>query len=491
MQVATRELLVSFVPWLVPMLLFAAATGGEAAELLVGGATTNITPDKPVALCGQFHTRIARSVDNPCTATAVAIEARDGERVIDQAIMVSCDLSAIWGTTQEQLRERVKARLPGFDPKKLFLNATHTHTAPVLVEGQYDLPKEGVIQPAEYMEFLLGRLSDAVATAWEGRKSGGVSWALGHAAVGSNRRAVYENGTARMYGATDTPDFRAIEGYQDHSVDVLFFWDNGEKPVAMAIDLACTSQEVEGRSTVNADFWHDVREQLHKTYAPDLLVLGWVSAAGDQSPHLLYNKRAEERMRVRRGLTPTQEIARRICRAVDDVFEVARGDIRTAVPFVHRVETLKLPVRKVTEADVAKAKAQLEQLAKRAAPAPGDYVQKRRFALTIERFEKQEAEPTYEMELHVLRIGDVAIATCPFELYLDYGVQIKARSRAVQTFLIQLACAPGGYLPTEKAVKGGGYSALAEDNCVGPEGGKLLVHRTVELINALWPVTSR
>jgi hypothetical protein len=33
---------------------------GRAAELLVGGATTSITPDQPVALAGQMTTRIAR-----------------------------------------------------------------------------------------------------------------------------------------------------------------------------------------------------------------------------------------------------------------------------------------------------------------------------------------------------------------------------------------------------------------------------------------------
>jgi hypothetical protein len=43
------------------------------------------------------------------------------------------------------------------------------------------------------------------------------------------------------------------------------------------------------------------------------------------------------------------------------------------------------------------------------------------------------------MELHVLRFGDVAIATNAFELFTEFGIQMKARSRALQTFVIQLA----------------------------------------------------
>jgi len=487
MDPEARDLLVTAILYCVPLLALAAATGAGAADLLVGAATTSITPDKPVALCGQFHTRISRAVDNPLTATALAIESRDGAKSLDQAVLVSCDLSCIWGTTQQQLAERLKTRLPDLDTAKLVLNATHTHTAPVLIEGQYDIPKEGVMQPAEYMEFLLDRLSDVVAKAWESRKPGGVSWALGHAVVGYNRRAAYENGTSRMYGNTDTPDFRSIEGYEDHSVDMLFFWDAEPKPIAIAINLACTSQEVEGRSTINADFWHDVREAVHKRYSPEVCVLGWTSPAGDQSPHLLYNKAAEERMRAKRGLTRMQEIARRILRTVDDVFEIAKGDIRTAPPLVHRVQTLELPVRKVTPQEHAAAKARYEQLAAKPERTSPEHMHMRRAQRVVERFEQQEANAVYAMELHVVRLGDVAIATNPFELYLDYGVQIKARSRAVQTFLIQLACATAQYLPTERAVRGGHYSAEAVDNTCGPEGGKVLVNRTVEAINALWP----
>ena len=37
--------------------------------------------------------------------------------------------------------------------QKLFLSATHTHTGPVFEEGLYAIPKEGVLQPAEYTRF--------------------------------------------------------------------------------------------------------------------------------------------------------------------------------------------------------------------------------------------------------------------------------------------------------------------------------------------------
>lgn len=88
------------------------------------------------------------------------------------------------------------------------------------------------------------------------------------------------------------------------------------------------------------------------------------------------------------------------------------------------------------------------------------------------------------MEFHVLRLGDIAIATNPFELYLDYGVRIKARSPAVLTLLVQLSCQHCGYLPTEKAIKGGGYSA--DKYVVGPKGGQALVDETVKHLTALW-----
>jgi len=92
---------------------------------------------------------------------------------------------------------------------------THTHTGPVFKQGDYKIPAERVVQPAEYALFFVDRVSEAAAKAWQARQRGAVAWGLGQAVVGQNRRVVYADGRAVMYGRTDQPDFRGLEGYED------------------------------------------------------------------------------------------------------------------------------------------------------------------------------------------------------------------------------------------------------------------------------------
>lgn len=455
---------------------------GRAADLYIGVAEVDITHAQPTALWGQMHTRISTSVESPVTAHVVALESREGDRTVDSAIMVSCDIIGLPHSVLVALRERVAERLPEFDVQKLFVSGTHTHTGPVFREGAYRIPEEGVVQPTEYVRFFIDRVSEAVASAWQDRQLGAVAWGLGHAVVGHNRRAVYADGRAVMYGRTDQSDFRGIEGYEDHAVEVIFFFDRQEQLLAAAINVACPAQEVESRSAVNADFFHEVREALRDKYGRDLKILGWNGAAGYQSPHLMFRRRAEDRMRQLRGLTRLQEIARRIVAAFDEAYEGAKQEIHHDVTLAHRVARLDLPVRMITDEEAAAAKARIESLS--ADPANQTLIGWHQ--RIVDRHATQKDNSTHGIEIHVLRLGDVAIATNPFELFLDFGIQIKARSPALQTFVVQLVGIEG-YVPTHRAVRGGGYSAIAESNTVGPEGGQVLVDRTVELIKSLWP----
>ena len=279
------------------------ATAGAGAELRVGTAVTSITPDRPIALQGQMHTRIGATVDAPLEASAVALESREGDQSLEQAIMISCDICYLPVEVVAQVRQQFHQLVPDFDVQKIFISATHTHTGPVFTDDAYALPEEGVMRPTEYAKFFAARVAELAAKAWQGRQPGAVSWGLGHAVVGQNRRAVYADGTAAMYGATDQDTFRGIEGYEDHAIETLFFWDQDQKLVAAALNFACTAQEVEGKSTVDSDFVHPVRVALRQRHGEQLAVLAWIGAAGDQSPHLMFRKQAEERMRDLRKFT--------------------------------------------------------------------------------------------------------------------------------------------------------------------------------------------
>lgn len=477
-------------PTYLTLAILACLATAAHAKLLIGTATTSITPPLPVAVSGQFALRVAKQVESPVTANVIALESRDGTVSKDVAVLVSCDLVYITSDVRSSVRAAVHKRLPDLDTTKIVLNATHTHTAPVTTAGKYIIPK-GVTQTPDCVAFLVEKVANAIQQAWDGRVPGTMSWGLSDAVVGYNRRAVYADGHAQMYGRTDTADFRGIEGYEDHDINTVFFWNQAGKLVGMLVNVTCPSQEVESRSTVNADFWHPVRELLHKRYGHDVCILGSTGAAGDQSPHLMYRKAADERMRQLRGLTRLEEIARRVVRAVEEAYAIVQGDRHTDVPLIHKVKVLKLPMRVVTPAEYADAQAEVDKAATaiKKDPKAADRLQMRLkwYDGVVKRFAQQKVDPkpTVDAEVHVIRLGDVVICTNRFELFTDFGICIKARSPAVQTIVVQLA-GPGTYLPTAKAVRGGHYSAIVESNLVGPEGGQMLVDQTVALIDSMW-----
>ena len=470
-----------------------------ADELQVGGASADITPNKPASLHGQMKLRIATEADTPIAANVIALESRSQDGASDAAVMVSCDLVLVPEFLVGKVRKATHKRLPDFDLDKMFLNATHTHTAPVVELGEYQIPQDGVMQVDEYCNFAAERIASAIEKAWTNRAPCSFTWGIGFAAVAENRRAIYADGHAEMYGTTDRPDFRGLEGYVDHSVGSLFFWNQKGKLIAAAVNVVCPSQEVEGQSRFNADYWHPVRERLRKRYGADLVILGWPGAAGDMSPHEMLGKGPAhvpmapgddrlldgpaERMRRLRKLSRLDDIAAKIEAAVCETYETVKDERRSDVMFSHKVATMNLPHRLVTDAEYAEVKAAI------AKDNPTQMMASWQRAI-INRYESQKdhPHPTSSERIHVLRIGDAAICTSSLELFTDYGIQIKARSRANQTFVIQLC--DGGpicYVPTERAVRGGGYSAVVQSCLIGPEGGQMLVDRTVEAISSLWP----
>ncbi len=488
----------------------------ESGKLLIGWSERDVTPDKPVFLAGG-GINYSRGVMDPLSVTAMAISS---ENASDTAVFVSCDRVSIPEEILLRCRQKIKENLPQIDTDKIILNATHTHSAPHIEKKSVlpDIP-EGAMSPDEYAGIFIAGVSNAVCRAWENRRPSGFSYGLGFAVVGHNRRVAYSNGTRKMYGMTDDPLFSHIEGYEDHGVDLFFTFDESDNLTGVVINLACPAQETEGISYVSADFWHEVREEVRSKFGKDLFILPQCAPAGDQSPHrLVYKQYGQsnrhepvDRMLKLKGITMRREIGRRVASALGDVLPHIKQDIRREVILRHVVKTIELPGWMVPEDVYRNAKSSCEEIEKTEPVFAKDEKRKsgeiNRCRALMKRYEEQESAAMLPMELHVIRLGDIVFATNSFELFLDYGIQIKARSSADQTFLIQLCPRGyfGGYLPSARAVNGWlgekgdipvddgspgggarGYGAGILTSSVGPAGGRVIVEETLKAVRGLW-----
>jgi len=498
------------------------------STLKIGWSEKSITPEKKVALAGQFAERISEYVEKPLTVTAMAVESG-----AEQMVLCSIDLVAVGWNVVELVRQRVAEKATTLDPMKIIISAIHTHTAPVyprtsrmgggpgggfrgLLESE--LPKDKkyienapistdktIATGEENLELIVSQTTTAVLEAWENRAAGSFSNAFGRAAVGMCRRAAYSDGSAQMWGDTNTAVFTELEGGNDSGIELLYIFNEAKELTGVVANLACPAQCVQHRLFVSPDFWGEAKMLLRKHFGEKLFMLPLCSAAGDQcpvdlvrwvepesdvnDPNLKRNnppkRKADPSMFDLAGM---RKAGKRIANEIIEVYNEGLDDAQTDIVFEHRVTDMQLPIRRATLAEAAAAKKAIrEYLRDKDGDVDFNDAAKLQVHLGIlRRMELQEIAETLDTEVHLIRMGTIAIATNPFELFLDFGNQIKARSKAEQTFLVQLANGAEGYLPTEKAEKGGHYSAFISSGKIGHVGGEQLVRQTLKGISQMF-----
>ncbi len=184
----------------------------------------------------------------------------------------------------------------------------------------------------------------------------------------------------------------------------------------------------------------------------------------------------------------SSKVGKRIANEIVSVFEEIT-EYKSEAEFKHKVIKLDVPLRKATIEEYNNAVREIEYYVDKNKDKEftfEDTAKMHVHAGLIKRFRDQQTKEIVPIETHIVRFGDVAFATNPYELFLDYANVIKARSFTKQTFIIQLACGSHGYLPTEKAEKAGHYSAYISSGDTGHEGGDLLVRRSITEINDMF-----
>ena len=240
--------------------------------LLIGWAEESLVPEKKISLAGQFYERISQYVESEITATAMAVESGD-----EQMILVSADLGSIPAFLLERVRVNFAALNSEVDPRKLIVSATHTHTSHTMREPMkepdsfsptVDILQEyvgegkayaalvteddSVMSATDATVFVAERIAMAADKAWKARKSAYYTNEFGRAVVGMCRRVSYDDGTAQMWGDTNTANFVSLEGGNDSGIELLYFFDENKELTGIVANIACPAQILEQRSFISA-----------------------------------------------------------------------------------------------------------------------------------------------------------------------------------------------------------------------------------------------
>lgn len=487
----------------------------------IGWSEVSLVPDKPIRLQGQFYERISEYVETPISATAMAVEA-NGNR----AVIISMDTVEVPEDLLQKIRARISEKTNEFLPEEVIIAATHSHTSFMLGESigsTVDILNEflpddkkytsiieedtdAYMSVAETQELLAERVSQVAVDAWNNREDALYANEFGRAAVGMCRRVVYDDNSAKMWGDTNTSNFVSMEGGNDSGIELIYTFDKNKKLKGIVANIACPAQILEQRSFISSDYWGKAKQIIREKLGDDVYLLALGGAGGDQCPRDLVRwvepetpildpnvirdnppkRKADPSMFDISGCNRAgKRVANEILSILEEVTEYKDTDM-----FVHNVDILHLPLRRVTISEYNNSVAALERyVEKNKDKAVFNYEDNAAMYIhagNIERYRQQQTQDIVETEVHTIRFGDVAFATNPFELFLDYGNQMKARSLAEQVFVVQLCCGSKGYLPTEKAEIGGHYSAYVSSGCIGHIGGDILVRESLTRINDMW-----
>ena len=255
------------------------------SKIKFGWSEVSLVPEgKKVSLSGQFYERISDVVETPITVTALAMEC-DG----DAAIFCGCDLVCSPRNLLLEIREYILAKDAAFPADKLMVSSIHTHTSMgyakrsdsvdgasldvlsrlmpnVKYEKLVSYQGEDLLDGEEARSFLVERIAKAAMEAWANRTEGLYATGFGRAVVGMCRRVCYDDGSAKMWGDVDSPNFTELEAGNDSGIELMFTYTPEKKLTGVIANVACPAQVLEHRSFISSDYMGKLKRNLREKF---------------------------------------------------------------------------------------------------------------------------------------------------------------------------------------------------------------------------------
>ena len=409
-----------------------------------GAAMVDITPTVfPVIVNGMVEERTATMAHDALMARALVLD--DAKERIAIVVIDSLMLPrAMLDDAKEQA-----SQLTGIPTNRMLISATHTHSAPSA------MPCLGSRVDLEYAQFLPGQIVRSIVQANEKLMPAKVGWGVVTDELHNHcRRWIFRsdrmsmtdpfgqhNVRAHMHPGYMSPNHIGPSGPADTDLTVLSFQTADDKPLAV---LANYAMHYYGSPMVSGDICGRFGLKFAELIGVSKQQPGFVGilsqgTSGD-SMWMDYSQPAQP-TDLDAYVKALAEGAVKACESIQ-----YRSDITLAMA----EDTLKLDRRTPDEARLKWAHELVAQVGDR---LPRGWSE----VYAFEQLRLHE-DPTAELKLQAIRIGDFGITAIPDEVFGITGIKLKNVSPLAATMNIELANGAEGYIPPPEQHKLGGYT---------------------------------
>jgi len=413
-----------------------ALTSVEAASWKAGTARVDITPQKPIWMAGYGgRTKPSEGKIHSLWAKALALEDARGHR----AVIIGTDTLGMTKSIYETIKTRLQ-KTHDLSPDQIMINASHTHTGPVLRGGLYDIypltdAHYKVINA--YSAKLEDQICGIVAEAFAKMEPVELRHGIGTSRFGVNRR---ENPSAGVPAARLA---NTIKGPVDHDVPVLAAY-KGTELKAVVFGYACHST-VLGIYEFTGDYSGWAQIALEKSH-PGATAIFSAGCGGDINPL------------PRRQIRHAEQYGRMLASAVDETLmaktEILPPTMTTKLKMVH------------LEIDALPSDEEMARLAKN----PKNY-RGRWAARMIKLKAADKLDKTYPYPLQAWRLGDLLWITMGGEVVVDFAIKFK-KQHGAKTWVTAYCNDVMAYIPSLRVLKEGGYEGHTSMAVYGVTGDR-------------------
>lgn len=425
--------------------------------ILCGAYETVITPPLGSPIPGQFADRRLSGVKDELYVKAVVIES-DGEAVV----FVAADALFVLEKESGRIRERIR-EFTGISEERVMVSATHTHTGPPIWPEQDEA----------YLSELVRKMADAAILAYRRRQPARVGFGSGReSGIAFNRRYRMRNGTVQTNPGYGNPDAVGPEGPADPEVLVVRIDDERGEPLAVITNFACHADTVGGTEAC-ADFPGSLSRALKRALSERTVSLFLQGASGNVNHRDYSQPRAPA----------VADHAGRIGRILAG--EVLR--VRETIDMPSGDEPLKLGAARCRfPLSYRRATREEEEEARQTLASPhAREIEK----ILADRLLQTIVNPVREaeMEIQAFRIGELAAAGLPGEIFAEFGLALK-RDAPYAGLIVNTLCngTNTGYVCTREAYASGGYEPRMRNfSRNAPGTGELFAEKAMELLRML------